>query len=1036
MDEAIAKGLSDLGSGVAAYGESIAAAMTDVATTRCDCKQTMQGNEIDWRNDTLYNGYPRQVIIGYDDAGNPIYDTYGPVADYNAYVHKIEDNRRAIAEREQARKDDAFDIGKILAALVLGTATVKYAQLWGDMEAAIEDVSKMVDNARAQGQKLIDKMGAQLDALGDDVAASRAANDALRARADERSVATWDLWFGSWKPQSEIIAGLVGAIAQDARASIKEADTFMALLADEAKAHFDAAYKAGDAAFSTTALEAAECLVGKVCAIRDWLDDNAKKIEAFWDTAYQAHHSTLNAVTTPGGVDGVADTKRSVDTLNGYSIARNGYYDGNYAGGEGGLAGQVLADGTTQSGNSVTDHDTMVTDADTRKAHYAGTYKPGEDTLAVTTLAEADTLVAMLSDIFDWLSEQGDELQQFWQDVYKAAEANTAPTVINRGQALSDFSEELIRAIKAFADDMMAYWDEVYRAAEAYTAPIIIRNGADGSDQVETTYDFFEDRYEDFWNRWDQHWYPCDTKDLKFHCDMWDKHDMLEDIKSNSDLARDQADINWDAHSEHGLPCETKRLDEICAMPVYQPQYCEVEGKAILHVRQQTDRAKEEAIRCTNRYCAGAAEYQVEQLNIRGAMLETAALQAAHRYEKWWYVMEENRRHKYHQDIFTVSEKWPDNVLNSLKRSSDDNDRIIEDIHKRIVRGYTYLENMQNAGRSTLQGAADAVRFAIEQIRTGHFFPQINLDALRAADSGSRDNVQMALRAIEIGHFHPKTAQAAKQLAGAVAEAAGRLGNQMIELGHFHPRLAAQLMEQSSTNASRHVGHGIDMARVGHDHFQQAGTDSLRSGQLADSAVGRAIAALQAGPQYAQLAADKAKSAADISLRGWQNGNYTVQNGQNWMKFSAGNNTDRRKLSGAEFDSMGRLSQSAAAYNDMARQWDNLNANIVQSTLKSAIDALIRGVDVAYTGASNTANATFRGSEIGLQQAAGVINGALSFYGYNSAPTGTYGGSVMPPPPAVGQSAYQATSPAASAASYGGNGGNGGFGVSDVFAFF
>lgn len=957
----------------------------------------------------VYAGYPHEVTVGYDEDGNPIIDTVGAVGDYNGALHERNgvayfginvDKDKFDADLEEdkrrwdlLRKDDTDnnDIAKtiltVVAPILAGISMVKYTKFLNGLDAVQEDLRKMVDYGRSQVEALdtpvtelalkmvasADADNAKLDALLDGV---------LKARGDK----AWDQWEGVWKPVEDAFVGKLPQLMDTAMTLLTTAQTALNALVPDAKAYFDANYSGGEAAFSQAALEKAACLVDALCDIQTWLNDNAKKIEAHWDAAYKANEATLNAATTTGGTDGVADNKKATDKLYAMGEKRDAYFDSAYSGGETALAGKVLADGATHSGSSVADHDIEVADADTRKAYFDAHYAGGEGGLAETTLQEAIDLVAKLSDSWDWFREHSDETHNFWRDFYKGPESTTAPVVIERGAVMSDLSEEIIREIHDLAKTMEQWWHDVYQAAEQIAMPRIIETGKVASEQQEESWDFFEQRYKDLWQRWDENWYPCDKKDLKFHCDMWDRHNMLEDIKSNADLARNQADINYEAHSEHGLPCETKRLDEICAMPIYEPKYCQVEGKAVLHVRAQIDRAKRTAVQCHTKFCCGAAEDVLRQMDIERAKAETAALQAAHRYEQWWYVQEENRRHKYHQDIFQVSEKWPDNVVRALDHSTQANDRIIEDIHKRIVRGYEYLSNMQTAGNTVMQAVQDAIRFSIEGVRTGQFYLTSALDAYDRAQRDAQENVSLALRAIELGHFFPELASRLQQMAQQTAEAAGRLGTQMVDLGHFHPRLASTLMSTASTAASNGTSSGINMARIGHDHFTNATQNVSASGDKANAAVAHAIDALAKGPQYAQLAANKAKMAADVGLQGWQNGNYTVQNGHFWKEL---------EMKGAGQAAAQGMDQLKLVSNSlmMGQKYMALSLDFANSEMKGRAsrlaDALARAtalMDVHYRGAAGTGRTGAAAMEIGMGHMASIFNTTMQYLGAKSAP--------------------------------------------------
>jgi len=992
QDTALSDAFAQLGDGIAEHATK--------------CCENYQNNVLIPK---VYDGYPRQYVVGYDADGNPIYETAGAVADYNASLHGRNDVMRYgidktkeqfdadLAEDKRRwnllRGDDdtkngwATTIMSVAAGVIAGVGLTKYVRFLNGLDAVQEDLRKMVDYGRSQVAALdtpvtelalkmvasADADNAKLDALLDGV---------LKAHGDK----AWGQWEGVWKPQEDAFAGKLPQLMDTAMTLLTTAQTSLNALVPDAKAYFDANYSGGEGTFSQTALEKAACLVDALCDIQTWLNDNAKKIEAHWDAAYKAHEATLNAATTTGGTDGVTDNKKATDKLYAMGEKRDAYFDSAYSGGESALAGKVLADGVTHSGSSVADHDIEVADANTRKAYFDAHYAGGEGGLAETTLQEAIDLVAKLSDSWEWFREHSDEMHNFWRDFYKGPESTTAPVVIERGATMSDLSEEIIREIHDLAKLMEQWWHDVYQAAEQIAMPRIIETGKVASEQQEESWDFFEQRYKDLWQRWDENWYPCDKKDLKFHCDMWDNHNMLEDIKSNADLARDQADINYEAHSEHGLPCETKRLDEICAMTPYEPKYCQVEGKAVLHVRAQVDRAKRTAVQCHTKFCCGASEDVLRQMDIERAKAETAALQAAHRYEQWWYVQEENRRHRYHQDIFQVSEKWPDNVVRALDHSTTANDRIIEDIHKRIVRGYEYLSNMQTAGNTVMQAVQDAIRFSIEGVRTGQFYLTSALDAYDRAQRDAQENVNLALRAIELGHFFPDIAMRLQQLAMQTAEAAGRLGNQMVELGHFHPRLAATLMSTASTAAANGTSSGINMARTGHDHFTSATQNVSASGDKANAAVAHAINALAKGPQYAQLAANKAKMAADVGLQGWQNGNYTVQNGHFWKEL---------ELKGAGQAAAQGMDQLKLALNGLmlGQKYMGLSLDFARSELTGRAnrlsDALAKAtalMNVHYQGAASTGRAGTAAMEVGMGQTAMIFNSALQYLGDKSAP--------------------------------------------------
>lgn len=1039
------------------YNEGLGA-LADAQIHCCDKKD-------DFNRDVAYVDYPVEVT----HADGTI-TQHGPVSDYHnalradaaaftaahdkddAFRNKLQDHE----EKKWNNQGILYWIQMIAGLIAAIQGMILFNKFMGILNDIMDDVRDNVGDLRGANAGLIAPTATHAQEWVENNPARIAELDAVNAHMHEYGDTTWDHWNGVFKANEAAVVPEIYTLALDMTASIKETVTALTAAADEAEANYNAMY-AQEGAVAGAALTAAQCSAERLCELRDWLQANAEKIEGFWDATYAGNSTTIANAAVAEGATATGKSTAAVTELQTLGGKRDGYYDANYAGPEGALAGQVMGDGVTQSGNSVADHADMVAKAADRIAYFNGNYAGHEATLAGVAIDEAATLVDKLSEDYEYLKTHGETMQAFWDAAYKAAEQGfadksisegtimvdkfsddwewfdaraidmrafwdatyrpsesaVAPVLINRAQAMSDQSVELINYISQLSEEMKDYWDAVYKAAESTTAPVIIDGGVPGTEHTEFTYKWFEDRFQDFFKKWEDDWYPCDKKDLGFLCAMWDNHNMAEEIHDDKDLSRSLADKTYEAYTEHGLPCEVERIDEICAMPVYEPEYCEVESKAILHVRAQIDRQKEEAKRCNTRFCCGATQQSLDELTLRGAQLETASLQAAHRYEKWWYVQEENRRHKYHQDIFQIAEQHPQTTDRSLNTSIRANDLILKHLHDRIQRGYTYLENMQNTGRLALQGMSDAVRYSIETIRAGHFFPEIALKGKTTADQHSQQHVQfgidmiktgqfyprmahddraaaettandasrVAAEMVRIGHFFPELALKARVAAEQTAQDAGQLGQRMVELGHFHPRLHAQLYQQASANAGASTTAGVNMARTGQGHYQEATKAWNASGSIADAQTGKANDAMRLGPQYAQLAASKSEAAVQASLGGMKVGIDTISNGHFWPRMARDNRTAATSAGQNALGSAVQLMQVGQRYNALSNDWHAKAAASLGGTIDKAFNHLYNTVNMFNSGINGGASAGTAGTLGGLRQASDATGAGLQTFG-------------------------------------------------------
>ena len=964
--------------------KAIAEAQSNCCEIRKELHEADRADYISFRDDTLYDGFPVEIL----DADGNVIGTYGPIsaqianeATNIANWRAIQDGYLELAQNHQTNVELPYWIQMIAGLIATIQGILLYNEFMGILNDIMENNQLTVDAASNgyTGTLFPAAMAASQQWVADNPARI-AALDTVNAHIHEYGDTTWTHWDGTWRAAEAATLPEILQLALDLTGMMRDTATAMQTAAADADATYAAAY-GGESELAPELLTAAQCAVTRVCELRDWMQANAEKIEGFWDGAFMGNTTTVATATTTGTTDGVASAKAAIDALAVTGGKRDAYFDGNYAGPEGALAAQAIADGAASSANLITDHAASIAHADERLAYYNSTYAGGETAVAQAVLAEAATMVDRLSEEYDWFKQVGDEMQAFFDATYKGPESTTSPILINRAAEMSQTSKEIIGWVSDLAEELKDYWDSVYRAAEASTAPVIINNGADGSDALEEEYKWFSDRAHDLWNRWDQNFYPCDIKDLEFHCAMWDKHDMLEEIHDDKDLARTMADAVHDAYVDKGLACEIGRLDEICAMTPYEPQYCDVEGKAVLHVRQQTDRAKEEAQRCSTRYCCGATEHQINELNIQGARVETAALQAAHRFEQWWYVQEENRRHRYHQNIFEVAERWPQTQDRSLNTSVSANDHILTHIHNRIVRGYEYLTNMQNAERTAVQGMSDAVRYSIETIRVGHFFPEQAGRFKIEADHDALQHVNDGLRAIELGHFFPEIAMRMHQLAEKTSDDASKLGLDAIRLGQFHPELNQRLLATAVQDATSSLNGAVGLVETGHDHFVQAGKDWDNSGRISDAAVGRGNETMRIGPTYAQLAAEKGRIAMVGSLDMAKIGVDTMRTGHFWPELAHNYRNNLMAHGQSSLSNAVNAMRIGQGYNEMAFRWHSAAASSFHNAINDAFNHLYNMTNSAASTVVQGASAGTAGALGGLQEANSAVGNGLATFG-------------------------------------------------------
>lgn len=767
------------------------------------------------------------------------------------------------------------------------------------------------------------------------------------------------------------------------------------------KAIYESTYKAGEATFVGEVFTTGADLVSKMKAVETWQSEHTRDLEGNYD-AYRAGEAALATDVLACAKDLALKAKVAEEWLEASAKQAHKYFDDEYKAGEAELAGVIHTVSTLLAPLAEDINDWFSSVSDDQLACFDDVYKDKEKALTCAVMECATELAPKMVEAEAWFTAHADKQRDHWETAYEAKEVALVCELLDR--ARSDVAEahtnltSLVENRERFIDKYLS----TYEAAECDTMPDIIKIGGDAQKGHKEKWEWACDKMEHEFDTHMQNWEPCDIDNLMKHCSHWQENNPLTEVHNNSDEMRELGKKTLDAYCEDGLPCEVKYVGEVCGMPVYEPDFCDLEDRAVRGVEAQFAKARARLERTGARYCHGVKMQQLVELEAAMAKAKSAALLAANRFEQWWQVQEDDRRHRYHMDIMrNIVDRWPDRSLSGFSKSTEGQRAILASMHDAIVRGYTYLQYSHNFGQSALAAMGNALEGSLSATRLGHFWPEAYLSAAQQLEVGydatrregidtvrigqqwmdlaNRSEADRAsaidsklnrgMQSIDKGHAHVQYAQRAQEARWSVVSGQQGIGQKTTDQGQFwwDQGLVAERMRDEVIAGGRAAG--LDMTRIGHDWMAFATSSEAERQRTMATAGQLGVQSLPIGQRYLAMATDTEAQRAQALNAAEQNGLTAVGHGHNLAELAA------RKGEAAFSISMRAMSEGNQLVRtglDMAR----LAPNAYSDSMQQAMNSVGKGIDMATRGLHKLEIAE-RANSNAMQQARASIQGAM-----------------------------------------------------------
>lgn len=487
-------------------------------------------------------------------------------------------------------------------------------------------------------------------------------------------------------------------------------------------------------------------------------------------------------------------------------------------------------------------------------AQYEDCYKDGECQLAQGLLSEALMLYNTRKETFDWFCEKADKHLDFWMDFYLPKEQAYACTLMQKAEdQICILSDQLVEYC-AEGEEHLEFYKNYYKNPECEISPKLILASEKACDQQQNTYMYLDMYLDHLWEKWESNFCKCDIDDLNALCEVLEKRNLGCEIDENNECAQEVGTTLKNCYLDIYLPCEKDYIDELCDMDKYEPQYCEVEDRSIAYIKAAYSQQREELIRCSKRHCSGNLDQQLKELAVAQVKEEAAALQTANRFERWWEVHECDRRHRYKLDMIRAAENFRESGLAALNQSSQGNSQLLTHLQERIVRGYQYLTNMNDAGRSVISSVNNAVAQGQRGIEAGHFYPQLHHQMKSEHHRSSESMILRGQEQVRIGHYHTQQAAQDKGAAENVAASTLEQGLAAMRIGQDYKRLSLAASQQAEKTAQDQLTNGIAMIDRGHFWIQESRAWKMAAYDSANQGVASAMSSIRQGHEAMELA--------------------------------------------------------------------------------------------------------------------------------------------------------------------------------------
>lgn len=702
-----------------------------------------------------------------------------------------------------------------------------------------------------------------------------------------------------------------------------------------------------------------------------FLGEHKEDCLAIYENTYEGKENALAIALLNSGCD-LADCFLALKTfLTTHSEDMDACWEDAYQEGEKAWATTLLAEANELAATHKESFDFLCECAEEAKACWSEDYAPKEKDLALAVMQEACDLAPCVSLAHEWLCERADFLKDRYDEFWAPKEDEYVCALFEKALLLCEESDNCLQNWCTELDEQFLEWWKCYEDQEKIVGPKLIGAGEDACEKNIEMYNEVCDRSAHLWQKFDGDFCPCDLEDLQYHCDIWNKTNFLEEICENNECVQGLGETLKRCYEQLVLPCEKEYIEEVCKLVKYEPKYCEMEDRAVLHVRKRYDMEADELERCITPYCKGAFVDRVADLRDAQFKAEQLSIQLADRWEWLRETQECDRRHRYKMEIFELGERYAINSAAFYEQSSRGNDVILQRIHERISRGYQYMNGAFNQSQSTLNAAAQAIDSSIRAIDVGHFWPSWWNDGRSRYMSATEQRLSHVQGMFQVGQRHHQDAIQAKQGAAQIAQNAIDDGGQMIDRGHNLLNQAISSKVQANNVAAQTADDALQAIDRGHFFIDAAHRDRQLMENTARDAAQLAQRSVDQGHNHKKMALDAATSEWQGAHAGVQDGLASIDRGHWWLE----NMREDKRLAMQGYQDawrnfQGQL-QTAHQQMELALAWDRAATD----KLRLEMDNGFKGMDYML----NTFNAAQRKQEAALNAGIQQMDGANAF---------------------------------------------------------
>lgn len=599
--------------------------------------------------------------------------------------------------------------------------------------------------------------------------------------------------------------------------------------------HYKTKYQCGEGTLIPAVMRMSQCMVEKICELRDYLKDCGEQDICDWNEHYrkgEMEHAAQSYNVAKAGFPRVASSLQWLDT----NIH----------------AFQELAK----------------------------CYETGEMRLSAEIYDQSNALAPEICDAYQAFKDQRVEYGDFWENCWKDRQCRLVRKELDLACKLADCMDESIERLVSYAIDGDKRYKNWYETAEQHTAPKVIWAGNEAVDELTEVSDLFQEQTEKFRDIWECKILPCDMLDLEKHCDLWcHTNPLLEISETNRDL-KDLQIRAQDAYEQSVLEA-VSILDDINDKGE-EFDYC-IEEQALLHVRAQFDKAEEEILRCNSRYCGGFMAEALVRLKTERAKAEGGAFESANRW-KWW-ANEQIKRRRFEQqsNLLSIMSGYGSQSISAAQAAIAGNEFLVTSNDRALKRTYTYLSQMDSAGARAESVNSQLMANMQQMIQSGHFWPSFSVSTEMQANQAKQNMMSNAQSVMEQGNFFLERETWSTLNGSKFLNDMLDLGNQTTGLGRYWTDKAVQSNAERAQEGRAAVQLGQQTVTSGHQ-LHRMGTDKISAALSASmTAANPGLSAVEIGQRYSAKSLDSQSECIDNALQHMTLANAVINSGLSFM---------------------------------------------------------------------------------------------------------------------------------------------------------